>query len=518
MNPTYFTRSESGTLSYIGRVNYKYSNRYLAQFLIRSDASTKFAPENYWGTFPTGSLGWVVSEEKFFQNSPVAKIFDYVKVRASLGKTGKDNVKAWSWMPAFSVDPTTGIGFGTADGAPSYGAVLNNNGAINRNIKWDTTIKQNYGIDLNLLNNRLSFSVDYFYDKTSDLIMNAIASANEDPVYLGAGVPPLNYGKSDAWGWELSLKWSDKIQQNLLPSWGPIKYGVGMDYAISWNKTVLGDTWVFDYPGEVDNASSRTGHKGPDSTWGFKTWKHTSKGDGMLRTQGDIDNYWAYLTDLATAAGTSPAYFGVTSKSSMYLGMLAYQDVAGDIDANNQTIAGPNGIISADHAQDYVKLANNRRHNINTKLSTQWGDLSLSAQLSTSWGGFSTMDYGVTQSIGNSDMIWAQLAYVDDMYDPTDNPNGKYPSMAVGEAWNRHSDFWQVSSFRMYVRNMTLAYSLPKKMIEKAGIKKLQLNITGNNLWDLYNPYPKKYRNMYDNAKSGYPTLRTWTMGVNLTF
>jgi TonB-linked SusC/RagA family outer membrane protein len=515
----YFIRSESGTLSYIGRANYRYDNRYLAEFLIRSDASTKFAPENYWGVFPTGSLGWVASEEKFFRNSPLSKYFDFLKVRASLGKTGKDNIIAWSWMPAFTVNTTSGVGFGTLDGAPTFGAYFNNNGVFNRNIKWDTSIKQNYGIDLNVLDNRLSLSVDYFYDKTKDLLMQVTADAENDPVYRGAGVPILNYGKSDAWGWEFSLRWTDKINQSLLPEWGPIRYGIGMDYAMSSNKLILGEEWVFDYPAEMDEAASRTGHRSPDHEWGLRTWKGTSKGDGMLRNQADIDAYWQYLTDLATAAGTSPNYLGITSKSQMYAGMLAYEDIAGDIDTKGQTIAGPNGVISVDHGQDYVKLASDRRYNINTKLNMQWGNFSIAVLMSTSWGGYSAInDAGTQQVLGNSDMIWSQFAYVNDMFDPDDNPDGKYPSMAVKEAWNRRSDFWMVPTFRMYVRNMTIAYSLPKNLLKKTGIDRLQIILTGNNLWDFYNPYPEKFRNMYDNSKTGYPTLRTWTLGTNLTF
>jgi TonB-linked SusC/RagA family outer membrane protein len=513
---SYFTKSESGALSYIGRLNYKYADRYLAQFLIRADASTKFAPENYWGTFPTGSVGWVASEESFFKNSALSKYIDYLKLRYSLGKTGKDNVKAWSWMSAFTVGTQTGLGFGLIDGAPSFGAVFN--GTINRNIKWDTTVKQNYGIDLNVLSNRLGFSVDYFYDKTKDLIMKVVASADEDPIYIGATLPYLNYGKANSWGWEFSLRWNDKIQQSLIPSWGPIKYAVGMDYGISWNKVVLGETYVYDYPSEVNNAASRTGHISPDNQYGFKVWRETSQGDGMLRTQEDIDKYWQYLTDLATAAGNTPAYFSITSKANMRLGMLAYQDLAGDIDVNSQTIAGPNGVISRDHGQDYTKLASKRQHNINTKLGAQWGNLGWSAQLATSWGGYSAIYSDVAQTINNSTMTFAQFSYVNDMFDPTDNPTGKYPSMAVSNAYGEFSDFWMVPTFRMYVRNMTLAYSLPKSLLKKTGIDKLQINLTGNNLWDFYNPYQDKFRNMYDDGNVGYPTLRTWTLGVNLTF
>ena len=88
----------------------------MAQFVFRSDASTKFAPENYWGFFPTGSVGWVLSEENFFKNSKLAGIFDFLKLRYSLGKTGKDNVEAWSWLQIYNINPTGGYGFGSIGG------------------------------------------------------------------------------------------------------------------------------------------------------------------------------------------------------------------------------------------------------------------------------------------------------------------------------------------------------------------------------------------------------------------
>ena len=511
---TYFKKYESGSLSYIGRANYKYDDRYLLQFVIRGDASTKFAPENYWGIFPTGSIGWVLSEEKFFKNSKLSKLVDFLKIRYSLGKTGKDNVVPWSWLQIYEIKPTGGLGFGSIGGQFAPGA--NIKGTANRDIKWDSTIKQNIGLDFNVLSNRLSVSTDFYYDKTKDLIMQI--ADNEEPIYIGAKLPSINYGKKDAWGWEISLRWSDKIHQSLLPSWGPIRYGIGMDYSISWNKVKLGQEPTFDFPGYVDSQSSWTGYRGPGSEWGFKVWKNTSKGDGMLRTQDDIDNYWQYLTDLATAAGTTPQYFDVSSKENMHVGMLAYQDLAGNIDDKNKTIAGPNGRISRDHAEDLAKLASNRRHGINTKLNLQWGDFSWSAQISTQWGGFASIYSDTKQNVGGSNFIWSQFSYVNDMFDPEENPNGKYPTMAVANAYGEPSDFWQVSSFRMYVRNMTFAYSLPKKLLQKVKIDKVQINLTGNNLWDFYNPYPDHFRNMYDDCRTDYPTLRTWTLGLNLTF
>ncbi|MDR0833770.1 MAG: SusC/RagA family TonB-linked outer membrane protein [Candidatus Symbiothrix sp.] len=511
---TYFTRNESGSMSYIGRLNYKYADRYLFQFILRADASTKFAPENYWGTFPTGSVGWVASEEKFFKNSDISKYVDYLKFRYSLGKTGKDNVKAWSWLSAFNTG-TNGVTFGQIGGGEQTNSTMFL-GTANRNIKWDQTIKNNIGIDFNILSNRLGASVDYYYDKTTDLLMKL----PEDPalVYIGASLPAQNYGAVNAWGWEFSLRWHDKINQSLVPAWGPIRYGVGVDYSISWHKVIKGLKADFDYPSKVNDATSWTGAQSPNDQYGFKVWKGTSSGDGILRTQQDIDNYWSYLEQHAIAAGgtaNDASYFG-NSKSLMYPGMIAYQDLAGgNIDYENKTIQGPDGRIMRD--EDYAKLASNRRHGINTKLSFQWGNFNWASQIATSWGGYQEINQrGKAQSIG-SEIIWSQFAYMSDMFDPATNPNGKYPSMAVSNAYGERSDFWMVNTFRMYVRNMTLGYSLPKNLVRKVGVENLQLNLTGNNLWDFYNPYPDKFRNMYDAPDSGYPTLRTWTLGVNIT-
>jgi TonB-linked SusC/RagA family outer membrane protein len=513
---TYFKKTESGSLSYIGRLNYKLADRYLLQFIIRADASTKFAPENYWGTFPTGSLGWVVSEEGFFKNSKISSVLDYLKLRYSLGKTGKDNVTAWSWLSAFNTGTENGLAFGTIGGQPAIGAMFN--GSANRNIKWDQTIKNNYGVDLNVLRNRLGITVDYYFDKTTDMLMKV----PEDPalIYIGASLPARNYGAVDAWGWEFSLRWHDEIKQGLVPSMGPVKYGIGIDYSISWHKVVKGLKNEFNYPSYVNDQSSWTGYLDPNDQYGFKVWKGTSTGDGILRTQQDIDNYWAYLEANAVAAGGTAddaSYFN-KSKSQMYTGMLAYQDLAGgNIDYDNETIQGADGKIARD--EDYAKLASNRRHGFNTRLNLQWGNFSLNTQIATSWGGYQEINQrGKAQTIGSSDIIWSQFSYMTDMFDPTDNPNGKYPSMAVENSYGERSDFWMVPTFRCYMRFLTVGYTLPKSLLKKTGIDKLQVNLSGNNLWDFYNPYPDRFRNMYDRPDAGYPTLRTWTAGLNLTF
>lgn len=104
------------------------------------------------------------------------------------------------------------------------------------------------------------------------------------------------------------------------------------------------------------------------------------------------------------------------------------------------------------------------------------------------------------------------------MYDTLDNVNGKWPNLGYYSQNAANSDYWQISSFRSYVRSLVVGYTLPKHISSKLRIDALRVNLAGFNLWDFYNPYPDKYRNMYDDPKVAYPTLRTWSVGINATF
>lgn len=112
--------------------------------------------------------------------------------------------------------------------------------------------------------------------------------------------------------------------------------------------------------------------------------------------------------------------------------------------------------------------------------------------------------------------MWARETFWNDMY-AADNVNGKYPNLAQAGVLSP-SDFWQVSTFRCFVRNLTLTYDIPKQVFANTKVNNMSIGITGNNLWDFYNPYPDHYRNMYDNSSVGYPTLRSWSFNFNISF
>jgi hypothetical protein len=152
------------------------------------------------------------------------------------------------------------------------------------------------------------------------------------------------------WGTEISATWSDNIGKD-------ISYSIGVNFGQSNNKVKKYLDLPFKYPSQYAG-SQREGYSLINAQWGYRTWKQTSGGDGILRTDADLDAYWAYLTDLATKANTTPLYnaggANISTRAGMRKGMMAYQDVAGALNANTQTIAGQNGQINDD--QDYVEL------------------------------------------------------------------------------------------------------------------------------------------------------------------
>lgn len=498
---TYVYKTDLGNLGYLGRVNYDYDNKYLLQLSFRADASTKFAPENYWGFFPGASAGWVLTRENWFASS--FGWINFLKLRASIGKTGKDNLAAWRWMQTFTYAADKGFVFGANGGSLTNS--VSPDATPNRGVRWDSDIKKNIGIDMAFLNNRLSITYDRYWDKYYDLLMS-MAGMVGVPISVGGGFAEQNYGSLKAWGSEMSLTWKDRV--------GDFGYSIGTSFGTSNNKIIKWIPVAFNYPSNITNAE---GSSTILPAWGYLIWRGTSNGDGILRTDADVDAYWQYLTDRATAANTTPAYFDITTKSGLKKGMLAYQDLGGPLDATNKTIAGPNGQVK-DDGQDKTKLVNkNRSLGFVTNIGLTWKTFSLNTQIATAWGTYNNIDY-VKQPTSSGQLFWAKESYLKDMYDSTDNATGRWPNVGYYSYNAYQSDFWQISSFRSYVRSLTIGYTLPRRLSSKIRMEAIKVSLAGFNLWDFYNPYPDKYRNMYDDPKAAYPTLRTWAFGINATF
>lgn len=497
---TVFTRSESGTLSYIGRINYAYANKYLFEALVRSDASTKFAPKNYWGTFPAFSAGWVISEENWFRNK--VKGIDFLKLRASWGMTGRDNTTAWQWKRLYAQDANRGTVFGEGTGIASGNRItINKNiSAVNADVHWDKDYKTNVGIDAQFLNNRLAVTFDYYYEKNREMLMNLSQSK---PTTIGTQSASTNVGEMDLWGGELSVTWKDKIGKDF-------KYSVGVNTGWSDNK-VLNMDWVTDYL----YRQITPGHRTDVGLWGMQCI-------GMFRTFQDIEEYFEKYN--------ITSYMGMT-KDQVRPGMLMYKDVRGAYDEATGTYAGPDGVV--DEKNDLIKMGD-RSSNIygfTMNLKADWKGISLSAQLGASWGGYTTLpgaalkptgnlEYCNMPSFWNPDNMYSYQNVYDDAGNllVKENREAYYPNLKYTDVNAVASTFWRVSNARVALNRMTLAYSLPKSWLGSIGINGCRINITGQNLINFYNPYPDKFMNPMAGSYGSYPNLRKWTVGVNLSF
>ena len=495
-----FTRAESGSLSYIGRVNYSYAGKYLAEFLVRSDASTKFAPENRWGTFPSGSLGWIMSEESWFQNN--VKFVDFLKLRASFGLTGRDNTAPWQWMQVYAQDADKGPVFGTSDTTDSDNRITinKNNSAVNRNVHWDKSYKFNFGIDANFLDNRLGVAFDAYRVWNREMLMNIAQSIQAT---VGTQSAATNLGEMNSWGYELSLNWKDKIGKDF-------KYRIGLNTGYSDNE-VLNMDWQTNYLYRQITRGRRSDYS---QGWGMQCI-------GMFRSFQDIQEY-VDKYHITSYMGMSP--------DQIRPGMLIYKDVRGAYDPSTGTYAAPDGIV--DKENDQVML--NKRSNpygFTLNLGADWKGLSISTQIQASWGGYDFLDGSMLKAGSNGleytnmPSFWNpdNMFVYQDIYDGSgnlvmsENRNGNLPNLAYSSVNAVTSNFWRISGTRIKWNRVTLAYSIPSKYVKVIGLQSVRFNVTGTNLLSLYNPYPDNFIDPMS-SYGKYPALRKWTIGVNVTF
>lgn len=495
-----WARSESGTLSYIGRINYAYANKYLLEFLIRSDASTKFAPENYWGVFPSFSAGWVMSEENWFRKA--LPWVNFLKLRGSFGLTGRDNITPWQWTRLYNSNQWGGPVFGEgADRAP--GGVITtdkNTAAINPDVHWDKVYKANFGIDLNVLNSRLSLTFDMFREWNREMLINMDASVDAT---IGTRSASLNIGEMDSWGYELSVTWRDKIGKDF-------KYRIGLNTGY-YDDKILNRDWETDYI----YRQIRKGGRSDIGLWGLQCI-------GMFRSFQDIEEYFEKYN--------IKTYLGM-SKDQVRPGMLIYKDVRGEQQADG-TYAAPNGIV--DEEEDQVRLSNRTNpYSFTLNLGADWKGLSLTAQINAQWGGYQVLDGTMLKSgSGVGDLEFTNMPVfwnVDNMYSYQDvydaqgnlvvaaNRNGSLPNLQYQSVNSIASSFWRISSTRVTLNRLTLAYTIPQNWVKKIGLQNIRINVTGQNLLSFYNPFPDNFIDPMCSFNA-YPTLRKFTVGVNLTF
>ena len=454
-----------GMESFAGRVNYAYDDKYLFEFAMRRDGSYIFAPENRWANFPSVSIGWVASRESFLRD---VDWLDMLKLRASYGESGSDNMTAFMYMLRYAKATNSYVMGGSAM-AQYY---LSNAYAFS-DFTWAHDKTYNFGIDFSLFHSKLTGEIDVFYKKTSD-ILEAVGSIY--PPSLAGYFPSWeNSGAADNRGFEIVLTHTNAPTKDF-------SYRVRGAFSFARNKILKKKI--------ADNHPSYRAILGKPAyaRYGFKT-------DGLFQTQEEIDNY-----------PIAPS--GVTQ-----LGDIKYVDVNGD------------GILSS--AYDYVKIGYGQIPEINFSFNI---DLNYKDfYLTTLWQGVAHCDYalqaeydnGVTASTvytssfgtGNSPKYLIEGAWT------PDNPNAKYPRLSTVPRYNNAwvSDWWVVNGNYLRLKNIQIGYNMPVRLLTKTPFSAVNVYVAGSNIWTLSH---FKYVDPESPSVSNgfYPQQATYTFGLNVAF
>lgn len=468
--------------SFVERINYDYDGTYLVELSGRQDGTTAFAPGRRWGNFGQVSLGWVMSNEKFFKDAlPWVNQF---KLRASVGLLGANNVNptAYGYYQQYNVKT----------GSPTGGAVFNEgergNGIApttlpNPYLTWDHKLETNYGLDAQFLKSRLGVTADYYFTHGYDLLTNTSSAV---PFTVGNTAPNENYAVANNFGTELTVTWRDHISQD----WG---YNITAFYGWSDNKYIK-------YPvsqGYVGTVQDRTGESSDGGAFGYESL-------GIIRTQAEADQI---IAQRATAAGGSQnvKIFGLTPAP----GMLNYADLDG------------NGIIENTDTKD-EKYLTNKASNHNQggfNFGFSYKSLSLNVTTGLSWGGtlaIPSADFGSFYA-NHGGLDENRLAIWNEGYWTPQTPNAKLPAPYYYGEWAVPTNFWFINSFSWDISQANLSYALPAVWIKHIGLANARLFAQCTNVLSLVNPYPEQYR-AANSPVNAYPQLRTITLGLNAGF
>lgn len=474
-----------------GRADYSYKGKYLATFTIRRDASSKFGSKNRWGNFPSASLGWRMSDEKFME--PTRKWLDDFKLRAGYGTTGNSNIGSYNYAFQYGTGnyymyPITG-----SDSETSPGYVLSNLG--DSDAKWETTKMFNIGFDLTALSNRLTAGFDFYVKNTSGLLV----PANWSALVGNASKPSINIGDMKNRGIDLSIGWRDKV--------GEFGYNITANISRYKNEvTRLGSSDLFNDT-RLSKVNITTVGQPVGMFYGYQI-------DGIYQNEQDV-----------ISSGVLP--YGVATENdlvaSAWVGRYKMKDVNNDgkIDADDRTIIGnPHPDLTGGF-----------------NISLTWRDFDLSTYMYYSIGNDLYKHYEYYTMFGNLQSNYSKDRLAKS-WDPVNNPNGIYPlwtttSTEGPEAGNEsNSNYVQDGSY-LRMQTLTLGYSLPKKLLKKIGFEKIRVygqisnvfTITGYDGLDPEVRSHTSFENEYVSSDmnkgidyGSYGMPRQFLMGVNVTF
>ncbi len=453
------TAFASARQNYFGRLKYNYSNRYLAEFQFRYDGSQNFAPGKRFGFFPSVSVGWVLSEENFIKNN--LTFFDNLKLRASYGVLGNDKMFVpgtdipvqYQFLTTYQFDQ--GYTLGTPVGLVSGIAA---SGVPNPNATWEKLKSSNIALDGSLFKNALTFTVDLFSQRRSNILAKRNASV---PSYTGVNLPYENIGEVSNKGIEITLAHTNRV--------GDVRYTVGGNFTYVRNKVLFVD----EVPG-LEAYQRAEGYP----IGSYALWKSL----GVFQNQQEIDGY-------PHVSGTVPGDI-----------KLADVNADGKIDEKDR--------IRIDQTPVPQIV-----YGINA--SAQWKAFDLTVLFQ---GQGRAKTYVLLES-GSTGNFFANE--VEKRWRP-DRPSNDFPRVAdkmytslSGNAYP--NTFWLRNVSFLRLKNVELGYNVPSAVIQKLRLGSLRVYANGFNLLTF-----DKYKNIDPEGDSQtgvfYPQQKTFNLGVNVGF
>lgn len=456
---------DSRLLSYFTRLQYDYKKKYLLSAVLRRDGSTKFGPNNKFGYFPSGSIGWIASDEAFLEDS---KVFNFLKFRLSYGILGNDRIPDFRFVSLLD-----GEGVYIIDEERIFGVAA---GAIaNPEIKWERQKTFDVGLDAKFANNKIDITLDYYKKRTEDLLVVSQVSGILGAAAPGSEAPVINAGTVENKGLEFQIGYRDSFSDNF-------------NFNISYNFTTLDNEVLFvnSDGGFIPGGTFGVGQDPPSRMEvGFPIgYFYGLQTDGIFQNQAEVDAH-------ADQANAAP-------------GDLRFIDQNGDgvIDPNDRTDVG--------NPLPDVTMGLN--------ISLNYKNFDFSAYTFASVGNDIVRNYERNQRLTNRSVYFLNRW-------TGEGTTTTSPRVTTGATSNNlFSDFFVEDGSYIRIQNVQLGYTFSEKFVNSIGIDNIRIYASVNNLYTF-----TEYKGYDPSASSGdpigggidqgfYPVPRTYLLGLNVKF
>ena len=468
-------------VSYIGRIGYNYSEKYFVQGSVRRDGTSRFVGDNRWGVFPSVSAGWRISKENFFQ--PLLNIVNDFKIRGSVGVLGNSNVGLYPTYATLNMNFAVMGPTNAQYAVPGYAL----GEAINKNVKWESTLKKNIGFDASFFKSKVTLTADYYISNTTDLLYGKPLPLAAGKFYgmgwLNPSDPTINGGEIENHGIELTLGYHDAK--------GAFTYGINGYLSIDRNEVV-----------DLNGRDMRE--------WGLEVgqpiWSYFGyNSNGIVKNQAILD--------------ANPYLTNPDNDFSIGLGDIWTIDVNGR-DANGKLTGKPDGKITADDRGFIGKKYPDFTYGLSGNVSYKRWSLQIVGY------GVKGIDLNTMVDInGYFQYTSNDITRVLDRWHATLNPNGNMPKVTkADDAGNavRTASFWFSDASYFKISNVNLQYAVPENICQKMKMKKLEVYTSVQN-FHTFTKYPGGEVDVTDQGMwmqpvTKIPQPRTWILGLKVSF